>query len=726
MRELTRIDRAADADGPVPLGRRRAAAPPDADADEIRPSFPAVFCRHCGRSGWGVGLAPVGRRPGGTDDEAIRRNHAVREGRFRALIYAPREADAAYLTGERPTGCRGSRSAPGQLLTVPPGEDDPDLLRRLGAARADHGRRRTPTTTRARRHLPVVRPAGRHPVPGQRDRHPAVGVAVARCSARPTLDRAEKKALVFTDSVQDAAHRAGFVQARSHTLTLRAVLREAVGDGPLTLDDLVDEVMRQRRRRPVRPLPDPGRRTAPTGSRSPRSGRRRRRGAVPASVRTRVRRRLALDAALEFGLNSRTGRTLELTGAVAVEVDAGAAGEDGSGGRVALRLARTRRSRTRSTAAGRRAPDRRRHPGAVGARACWTGCAPRAPSTTRGSTATGERTATAGRSGAAGRAARACPRSRRVGRRRLPAVGGGRAAGDSGSGPGHLPPSPGTRRGRRGCWRSAAADGGGLCRLLLERLARDGVLTATSSESGATVYAIPPSGVIVAGPQPPTSLPAATCSSCDTCRAPTPGSTHHRRPARRRAVPGGPLPRPAAAGPPLEDNFYRRLYASPDMRRVVAREHTSLLDDETRLAYENGFKGAGTDPHAPNVLVATPTLEMGIDIGDLSSVFLASLPRTVASYLQRVGRAGRLTGNALDLAYVTGRGEQLPKLGDPLSVINGEVRPPATYLRAEEILRRQYTAHLVDEFARDPTGPTRHTAAGRDRLERSRHLPRAT
>ena len=111
------------------------------------------------------------------------------------------------------------------------------------------------------------------------------------------------------------------------------------------------------------------------------------------------------------------------------------------------------------------------------------------------------------------------------------------------------------------------------------------------------------------------------------------------------------------------------------------------------------------------MLVATPTLEMGIDIGDLSTVLLASLPRTVASYLQRVGRAGRLTGNALDLAYVTGRGEQLPKLGEPLSVINGEVRPPATYLRAEEILKRQYTAHLVDELARD-TGRRHPRRAG--------------
>ena len=35
-------------------------------------------------------------------------------------------------------------------------------------------------------------------------------------------------------------------------------------------------------------------------------------------------------------------------------------------------------------------------------------------------------------------------------------------------------------------------------------------------------------------------------------------------------------------------------------------------------------------------------------------------------------------------------------------MINGEVRPPATYLEAEEILRRQFTAHLVDLMARDP------------------------
>ena len=127
-----------------------------------------------------------------------------------------------------------------------------------------------------------------------------------------------------------------------------------------------------------------------------------------------------------------------------------------------------------------------------------------------------------------------------------------------------------------------------------------------------------------------------------------------------------------------------------------------MLTDKRRLKYEDEFKNSSNDPSASNVLVATPTLEMGIDIGDLSTVFLSSLPHSAANYVQRVGRAGRATGSALDVTMVRGRGKHLPRLGDPTSMINGQVRPPATYLSAGEILQRQYLAHLGDELARNP------------------------
>lgn len=196
-------------------------------------------------------------------------------------------------------------------------------------------------------------------------------------------------------------------------------------------------------------------------------------------------------------------------------------------------------------------------------------------------------------------------------------------------------------------------------------------------------------------------LQETTLLVCDTCRSPLPVS-----PTIGRELQDGPCTTLDCRGrlrdtPREVESFYRTLFASSDMRRVDAREHTSLLEPAERREIEGGFKRPDQQPGDPNVLVATPTLEMGIDIGDLSTVMLSSLPDSVAKYQQRVGRGGRLTGSALSLVYVTGRGENLPRLGDPTSMINGAVRPPATYLDAEEILRRQFLASVVDRMVRE-------------------------
>jgi ATP-dependent Lhr-like helicase len=44
------------------------------------------------------------------------------------------------------------------------------------------------------------------------------------------------------------------------------------------------------------------------------------------------------------------------------------------------------------------------------------------------------------------------------------------------------------------------------------------------------------------------------------------------------------------------------------------------------------------------VCVATSTLEIGIDIGDIDAVVLADIPRSVSGFLQRIGRGNRRTG----------------------------------------------------------------------------------
>ncbi len=707
MRELTRIDRDADPgarfrwgdDGPATAA---------GSTEDVRGAFPAIYCRRCGRSGWGVGLAPVGTSLAVSDD-GIRRDHAHREGRFRALLHAGASADAVYAGAPVPPGLVWFSVRTRELLTAAPAEDDPDLregwllpvLTTTGADADDDARSDT------------------CPACGQADGIRFLGSAIATLLSvslstlfgSHRLNAAEKKALVFTDSVQDAAHRAGFIQSRSHTLTLRAVLRSVVQDGPLALEELTEEILREAGNDPVlryRLLPPD---CADRPSFTPFWTSTTQRGA-PQSVRSRVRKRLALDAALEFGLSSRLGRTLELTGSVAVEVDAGEPDRMAAAARTALASTAHQTSTTQSDGEHPEATliqwvrgvlDRMRAQGAIDH--TWFD---------KYRKENGNRWwVTGGRARHDGMPSFPGNKPGRPGR---PAPGYPRVGGSDTDRADGLEPVTSART-WYAQWTSRTLgvsphDGGRLARLLLDALARDGVLTTLSSTSGATVYAIPAAGVVVAPTDDADLTEGRHLLECDTCRDRIPGTRRTvsqltGAPCMLVRCPGRLAPAPMSA-----ENFYRRLYASPDMRRIVAREHTSLLDDETRLAYENGFKGSETHPDSPNVLVATPTLEMGIDIGDLSAVFLSSLPRTVAAYLQRVGRAGRLTGNALDLAYLTGRGEQLPKLGDPLSVINGEVRPPATYLRAEEILRRQFTAHLADEFARDAAKPQPRKAAG--------------
>jgi ATP-dependent helicase Lhr and Lhr-like helicase len=84
-----------------------------------------------------------------------------------------------------------------------------------------------------------------------------------------------------------------------------------------------------------------------------------------------------------------------------------------------------------------------------------------------------------------------------------------------------------------------------------------------------------------------------------------------------------------------------------DLEQEVFVSHGSLGRDERRRA-EVAFAES-----ADCVIVATSTLELGIDVGDLDRVIQLDSVGTVASFLQRLGRTGRrpgLTRNALFLA----------------------------------------------------------------------------
>ena len=73
----------------------------------------------------------------------------------------------------------------------------------------------------------------------------------------------------------------------------------------------------------------------------------------------------------------------------------------------------------------------------------------------------------------------------------------------------------------------------------------------------------------------------------------------------------------------------------------------SSLSREQRLEAEKAFAES-----RDCVIVATSTLELGIDVGDLDRVIQIDSPNTVASFLQRLGRTGRRVGTTRNCLFL--------------------------------------------------------------------------
>ena len=153
-----------------------------------------------------------------------------------------------------------------------------------------------------------------------------------------------------------------------------------------------------------------------------------------------------------------------------------------------------------------------------------------------------------------------------------------------------------------------------------------------------------------------------------------------------------------------EDNYNLRLLDGA-YSMLRPEEHTAMVPNEERERLEKLFKGSSD---AVNCLVCTPTLELGIDIGQLDSVLMRNVPPLPANYWQRAGRAGRRHRMAVDITYCRPTSHDRAYFAEPPKMLAGRIDPPAFNLRNDVMIAKHVHAAVIGglfRHGRDPTRP---------------------
>lgn len=120
--------------------------------------------------------------------------------------------------------------------------------------------------------------------------------------------------------------------------------------------------------------------------------------------------------------------------------------------------------------------------------------------------------------------------------------------------------------------------------------------------------------------------------------------------------------------------------------------HSSLGLDERRSA-EQAFA-----QRQNCVIVATSSLELGLDVGDLDRVIQIDAPPTVSSFLQRMGRTGRRPGAATNFLFLATTDEGLLRAAAFINLWqDGFVEPVAAPPKPYHILAQQLMALVLQE-----------------------------
>jgi len=142
-----------------------------------------------------------------------------------------------------------------------------------------------------------------------------------------------------------------------------------------------------------------------------------------------------------------------------------------------------------------------------------------------------------------------------------------------------------------------------------------------------------------------------------------------------------------------ESNFYVHHYTNHEPITIKVAEHSGQIPLLQREEYEREFTEG-----KKNVLVCTPTLELGVDIGELVTAIMRNIPPQPSNYAQRAGRAGRREGKSLIISYSKGAPHDSYFFDRPKEMISGGIIPPFFNLDNERVIRRHIRSLILEKL----------------------------
>jgi len=150
-------------------------------------------------------------------------------------------------------------------------------------------------------------------------------------------------------------------------------------------------------------------------------------------------------------------------------------------------------------------------------------------------------------------------------------------------------------------------------------------------------------------------------------------------------------------------NFYFQLYDQliDKESEVFAKEHSAQVGGIMREKFEQKFQENTVG--STNVLVCTPTMELGIDIGELSAIIMRNVPPDPSRYAQRAGRAGRKNQPSIILVFCGTGFAKGPHdqyfYNAPEKIVSGKITAPNFLLDNKKLISKHIHSAIIETLS---------------------------